>query len=136
MQATAVRDASGRVIVALMAAGRSMATIERHEVELGAFAGFLEARGRVVPTEVDCLDFIPERSGVRLAGLREPTIWWPWSLVRLWVIIISRHSVRTALRPLRRNRVTPRLWREWPNTGPTICLRFRYSLLLTSPLSM
>ena len=73
MQATAVRDASGRVIVALMAAGRSTATIERHEVELGAFAGFLEARGRAVPTEVDCLDFIAERSGVRLAGLREPT---------------------------------------------------------------
>jgi len=73
MQAAAVRDASGRVIVALMAAGRSAATIERHEVELGAFAGFLEARGRAVPTEVDCLDFIAERSGVRLAGLREPT---------------------------------------------------------------
>ena len=72
MQAAVVRDASGRVIVALMAAGRSTATIERHEVELGAFAGFLEARGRAVPSEVDCLDFIAERSGVRLAGLREP----------------------------------------------------------------
>jgi hypothetical protein len=65
MQATAVRDASGRVIVALMAAGRSTATIERHEVELGAFAGFREARGRVVPTEVDCLDFIAVRGEAR-----------------------------------------------------------------------
>ena len=73
MQATAVRDASGRVIVALKAAGRSRATIKRHEAEFNAFAGFLEARGRAVPTEVDCLDFIAERSGSRLAGLREPT---------------------------------------------------------------
>jgi hypothetical protein len=70
MQATAVRDASGRVIVALVAAGRSRATIKRYEAEFNAFAGFLEARGRAVPTEVDCLDFIAERSGSRLAGLR------------------------------------------------------------------
>src|SRR5271155_5248912 len=63
MQATEVRDASGRVIVALVAAGRSRATIKRHEAEFSAFAGFLEARGRAVPTEVDCLDFIAERSG-------------------------------------------------------------------------
>ena len=73
MQATAVRDASGWVIVALKAAGRSRATVKRHEAEFNAFAGFLEARGRAVPTEVDCLDFIAERSGSRLAGLREPT---------------------------------------------------------------
>jgi hypothetical protein len=73
MQATAVRDASGRVIVALMTAGRSRATIKRHEAEFNAFAGFLEARGRVLPTEADCLDFIAERSGSRLAGLRDPT---------------------------------------------------------------
>ena len=73
MQATAVRDASERVIVALEAAGRSRATIERHEVEFNAFAGFLEARGRALLTEADCLDFIAERSGCMLAGLRAPT---------------------------------------------------------------
>ncbi|MGH2888750.1 MAG: tyrosine-type recombinase/integrase, partial [Solirubrobacteraceae bacterium] len=73
MQAIAVRDASGRVIVALKAAGRSRATIKRHEAEFNAFAGFLEAGGRSVPTEADCLDFIFERSACRLAGLREPT---------------------------------------------------------------
>jgi integrase/recombinase XerD len=73
MQAAAVREASGRVIVALVMAGRSRATIKRHEAEFTAFAGFLEARGRSLPTEVDCLDFIAERSGSRLAGLREPT---------------------------------------------------------------
>ncbi len=73
MQATAVRDTSGRVIVALKAAGWSRATVKRHEAEFNAFAGFLEARGRAVPTGVDCLDFIAERSGSRLKGLREPT---------------------------------------------------------------
>ena len=73
MQAATIRDASGRVIVALMTAGRSRATIKRHEAEFNAFAGFLEARGRALPTEADCLDFIAERSGCRLAGLREPT---------------------------------------------------------------
>ena len=73
MQATVVRDASTRVIVALEAAQRSTATIKRHEAEFNAFAGFLEARGRAVPTEADCLDFIAERSGARLASLREPT---------------------------------------------------------------
>ena len=73
MQAATIRDVSGRVIVALVTAGRSRATIKRHEAEFNAFAGFLEARGRSLPTEVDCLDFIAERSGCRLAGLREPT---------------------------------------------------------------
>ena len=68
MQATEVRDASGRVIVALMAAGRSRATIKRHEAEFNAFAGFLEARGRALPTEADCLDFIAERSGCQARG--------------------------------------------------------------------
>jgi integrase/recombinase XerD len=73
MQAAVVRDASVRVIVALAAAGRSTATIKRHQAEFNAFAGFLETRGGALPTEADCLDFIAERSGSRLAGLREPT---------------------------------------------------------------
>jgi integrase/recombinase XerD len=73
MAATNVPDASASVIAALTAAGRSSATIKRHEVELGAFAGFLEARDRALATEADCLDFVAERSGCTLAGLREPT---------------------------------------------------------------
>ncbi len=72
MEATAVREASARVIAALTAAGRSRTTIKRHKAEFNAFAGFLEARGRALPAEADCLDFIAERSGCRLAGLREP----------------------------------------------------------------
>ena len=73
MQVAVVRDASVQVIVALEAAGRSKATVKRHQAEFNAFAGFLEARGRAFPSEADCLDFIAERSGSRLAGLREPT---------------------------------------------------------------
>jgi integrase/recombinase XerD len=73
MQATVVRDASGRVIVALEAAGRSRTTIQCYEAEFNAFARFLGARGQMLPIEADCLEFIAERSGVRLAGLREPT---------------------------------------------------------------
>lgn len=68
-----VREASARVLAALRAAGRSGGTIKRHQAEFNAFATFLQARGRRLPTEADCLDFIAERSGSRLAGLREPT---------------------------------------------------------------
>lgn len=73
MKATEIRDASERVIVALRAAVRSRTTIKRHQAEFNAFARFVEARGRVLPTEADCLDYIFERSGCRLAGLHEPT---------------------------------------------------------------
>jgi integrase/recombinase XerD len=67
-----IRDASARVIAALIAAGRSRTTIKRHEAVFNAFARFLQARGRSLPTEADCLEFVAERSGCRLAGLREP----------------------------------------------------------------
>ncbi len=73
MEEANIRDASGRVIVELMAAGRSRATIKRHEAEFNAFARFLKARGQGLPTEGDCLDFIAGRSGSKLEGLREPT---------------------------------------------------------------
>ncbi|HEX9542697.1 MAG TPA: tyrosine-type recombinase/integrase [Streptosporangiaceae bacterium] len=72
METASVREASARVIAALGAAGRSRTTIKRHEAELNAFARFLQARGQDLPTEVDCLDFVAQRSGCRLAGLREP----------------------------------------------------------------
>ena len=72
MKTAGIREASERVIAALTAAGRSTTTIKRHKAEFNAFAGFLEARGLAFPTEAECLDFISERSGVRIAGLREP----------------------------------------------------------------
>ena len=56
----------------MSAAGRSRTTIKRHEAELNAFARFLQDRGQDLPTEADCVDFVAQRSGCRLAGLREP----------------------------------------------------------------
>src|SRR5664279_5857503 len=72
METVSVREASARVIAALRAAGRSRTTIKRHQAELNAFARFLQARGQNIPTEEDCLDFVGERSGCRLAGSRKP----------------------------------------------------------------
>ena len=85
MEPVDVREASARVIAALTVAGRSRATIKRHETEFNAFTGFVAGRGRALPTEADCLDFVAERSGVRLAGLRERT---------------SRRRAQLARRPL------------------------------------
>ena len=68
METASVPEASARVIAALSAAGRSRTTIKRHEAELNAFARFLQARGQDLPTEVDCLDFVAQRSGCRLAA--------------------------------------------------------------------
>src|SRR4051794_2617978 len=48
-----------------------------------------------------------------------------WSLRRLWVAVISRHSVRTAPRPRRRKRSRPRLNFIWANTGSIIGWRLR-----------
>ena len=50
MAAANVREASARVIVALMAAGRSRTTIKRHQAEYNAFAHFLEGGGQALPT--------------------------------------------------------------------------------------
>ena len=72
METASVREASTGVIAALRAAGRPPTTIKRHEAELNAFARFLQARGQDLPTEADCLDFVAERSGCRLAGPRGP----------------------------------------------------------------
>lgn len=73
METSSIHQASAQVIAALQAAGRSKATIKRYEAEFNAFARFLDARGVGLPTAADCLDFIAERSGFWLAGLREPT---------------------------------------------------------------
>jgi integrase len=72
----------------LTAAGRSRTTVKRHEAEFNAFAGFLGDRGQAVPTEGDCLDFVAERSGSRLAGLREPTSSRPAQLARRPLILL------------------------------------------------
>jgi integrase len=72
METAGVREASARVIAALRAADRSRTTIKRHQAELNAFTRFLQVRGQDLPTEADCLDFVAQRSGCRLASLRVP----------------------------------------------------------------
>jgi hypothetical protein len=52
-------------------------------------------------------------------------IWWLWSLRRLWVAVISRHSERAADLPRRWKRSIRRLNFVCPNTGSIIALRFR-----------
>src|SRR5258705_2150054 len=88
MAAANVREASARVIAALQAAGRSKTTIKRHEAEFRAFARFLDTRGHTRPTEAACLDFVVERSGCRLADLREPTSSRPAQLARRPLILL------------------------------------------------
>ncbi|MDJ0315233.1 tyrosine-type recombinase/integrase [Arthrobacter sp. H35-D1] len=88
MEASNIKEASGRVIVALKAADRSRATINRHEAVFNAFARFLEAHGRGLPTESDCLEFITERTGTVLTGLRELTSSRPAQLARRPLILL------------------------------------------------
>lgn len=88
METSGIDGSSARVIVALSAAGRSRATIKRHKAELNAFARFLQARGQNIPTEADCLDFVAERSGCRLAGLREPASSRPAQLARRPLVLL------------------------------------------------
>jgi hypothetical protein len=72
METADIREASARVIAALIAAGRSRTTIKRHEAEFNAFARFLQARGRSLPTEADCLEFVAERSRQAIIEGRAP----------------------------------------------------------------
>jgi len=47
-----------------------------------------------------------------------------WSLSRLCVAVINRHSDRAADLPLRMNRSMRRLYLIWPNTGSIVILRW------------
>jgi integrase len=67
-----VTDAVGRVLAVLRAAGRSERTIRCHQVVLERFSGFLAGRGLGTVSERVCIDFVENRTGVRLGSLREP----------------------------------------------------------------
>ena len=58
-------------------------------------------------------------------GAQAAAVAWRWSLRRLWVAVISRHSVRTAPRPRRLKRSRPRLNFICANTGSIIGWRLR-----------
>ncbi len=67
-----VRAAVSGVLGALREAGRSEHTIRRYVVVLDRFAAFLAGRGVNTASDRVCVDFIANRTGTRLAGLREP----------------------------------------------------------------
>ncbi|MGB8380722.1 MAG: hypothetical protein WCG47_05640, partial [Dermatophilaceae bacterium] len=53
-------------------AGRDEYTIRKYQVVLERFAAFLTGRGVDTASELVCIDFIANQTGVRLAALQEP----------------------------------------------------------------
>ena len=83
------RGALGGAVLAIRGGCRSKVSV------IGVSVGLLGAR---------LLTGRPLIGGVTSGGLFQApavVIWWRCSLVRLWVAISNRHSVRTADRPLR-----------------------------------
>ena len=66
-----VRAAANDVLAVLREAGRSEATVRRHQVVLARFADFLAGRGLDTASERVGIDFITNQTGVRLGSLRE-----------------------------------------------------------------
>jgi integrase len=67
-----VRDAADRVVAVVRDAGRDEDTIRKYQVVLERFAAFLTGRGVDTASELVCIDFIANQTGVRLAALHEP----------------------------------------------------------------
>ena len=67
-----VRDAADRVVAVVRDAGRDEYTIRKYQVVLERFAAFLTGRGVDTASELVCIDFIANQTGVRLAALYEP----------------------------------------------------------------
>ena len=67
-----VRDAADRVVAVVRDAGRDEYTVRRYQVVLERFAAFLTGRGVDTASELVCIDFIANQTGVRLAALHEP----------------------------------------------------------------
>src|SRR4051794_24263542 len=65
------------------------------------------------------------RRGGGPPGPQAIAVAWRWSLRRLWVAVIRRHSVRTAPRPRRLNLPKPRLNFTCAKTGSIIGWRLR-----------
>jgi integrase/recombinase XerD len=67
-----VRDAADRVVAVVRDAGRDEYTARKYQVVLERFAAFLTGRGVDTASELVCIDFIANQTGVRLAALHEP----------------------------------------------------------------
>ena len=67
-----VRDAADQVVSVVRDAGRDEHTVRRYQVVLDRFTAFLMGRGVDTASELVCIDFIANQTGVRLAALHEP----------------------------------------------------------------
>ncbi len=67
-----VRDAADRVVAVVRDAGRDEYTIRKYQFVLDRFAAFLTGRGVHTASELVCIDFIANQTGIRLAALHEP----------------------------------------------------------------
>lgn len=67
-----VKAAVGSVVAVLRKARRAEATVRRQRAVLEDFAAFLIGRGLDTASDQVCVDFIANRTGVRLGSLREP----------------------------------------------------------------
>src|SRR5664279_4435645 len=72
MGAVGIRDAADRVVAVVRDGGRDEYTIRKYQVVLERFAAFLTGRGVDTASELVCIDFIANQTGVRLAALHEP----------------------------------------------------------------
>jgi len=72
MVVVGVRDAADRVVAVVRDAGRDEDTVRKYQVVLDRFAAFLTGRGVDTASELVCIDFIANQTGVRLAALHEP----------------------------------------------------------------
>lgn len=67
-----VRYCADRVVAVVRDAGRDEYTVRRYQVVLERFAAFLTGRGVDTASELVCIDFIANQTGVRLGALHEP----------------------------------------------------------------
>ena len=91
-----------------------------------AFAWWLSRKGRCVRfawlVRAGRATRLRRRAAAALSGAGGLE-WWVWSLRRLWVAVISRHSERAAALPRRWKRSMPRLNLVCPKTGSIMTLR-------------
>src|SRR5664279_2674274 len=67
-----VKDSADRVVAAMRNPGRAEGTVRNCEVVLDRFVAFLTGRGVDTASELVCIDFIANQTGVRLGALHEP----------------------------------------------------------------
>lgn len=92
-----VRDCIDRVVSAEYDAGRAESTIQAHRVVLDRFADFMDERGLDQASDLVCIDFIANETGVRLGSLRESVEDRAVTAVRRPVVLLAEALVGRVL---------------------------------------